>query len=236
MAKALRERNFDITTNHHPKPPTERPHEMPTTETPTYDGQKARRTGRAIGGGILATAGAVLALGGGGVLAIAGSDGTLSSGKHDVSSSTSALVSSAADVNGLNEVTDVIGQPRVRISAETGHADKAVFVGVGPKDQVDRYLAGASIDRVTDFETVPWSLEKHRVEGTKTPVPPARQSFWVTKSTGSTASIDWKVRDGDYRVVVMNADGSRGVATDSRFEVEIPHLATIALIGLIAGS
>lgn len=67
------------------------------------------------------------------------------------------------------------------------------------------------------------------------PKPPATQSFWVAKSSGSTANLDWKVRDGAYRVVVMNADGSRGVATQSNFEVEIPHLATIATVMLILG-
>jgi hypothetical protein len=110
-----------------------------------------------------------------------------------------------------------------------------VFIGVGPKAQVDRYLAGASIDEVNDFEVDPWSLDKTRREGTTKPKPPTTQSFWVAKSSGSSAAIDWKVRDGSYRVVVMNADGSRGVATQSQFEVEVPHLSTIALAMLIVG-
>ena len=46
-----------------------------TTQTPTYDQAKAARTGRVIGGGIIATVGAVIALGAGGVLALGGSDG-----------------------------------------------------------------------------------------------------------------------------------------------------------------
>ena len=33
----------------------------------------------------------------------------------------------------------------------------------------------------------------------------------------------------------MNADGSRGVATMSQVEVQIPHLGTVALVALIAG-
>jgi hypothetical protein len=195
----------------------------------------AGRTGLAIGGGILATFGTVLALGGGGILAIGGSDGTFSSGHRDVSSGTSALVSEVAKINGIADVTDVLGQPRVRISADSVRSDKNVFVGVGPKAQVDRYLAGAPIDKVKDFEVDPWSLDKTAREGTTKPKPPATQSFWVAKSAGSTAAIDWKVRDGNYRVVVMNADGSRGVETQSRFEVEVPHLSTVALALLIVG-
>ena len=208
---------------------------MSSSETPTYDGEKARRTGRAIGGGILATIGVAIALGGGALLAVGGGDDTISSGTHNVSSSTSALVSTAADLDGVDDVSDVIGQPRVHISAQTTNPDKAVFVGVAPKAQVDRYLAGVSIDRVTDIDAWPWSLSKHTIEGSRTPVPPARKSFWVAKSMGSTASIDWKVRDGKYRVVVMNADGSRGVSTDSKLGVKVPYLVTIAISMLIAG-
>src|SRR5205823_7881532 len=143
--------------------------------------------------------------------------------------------SESAKINGIGGVTDALGNPRVRISADSVRSDRNVFVGIGPKAQVDRYLAGASIDRVNDFEVDPWSLDKTRRDGTVKPKPPATQSFWVAKSAGSTAAIDWKVRDGNWRVVVMNADGRRGVATMSEFAVKIPHLAALALIALIAG-
>jgi len=206
-----------------------------TTQTPTYDPATAKRTGRIIGGGILATVGAVVALGSGGILALGGSDGTFGSGHRDVSTKTAALVSEPAKLNDTKSVTDVLGQPSVRISADSVRTDRNLFVGIGPKAQVDRYLAGAPIDTVHDFSVEPWNLDKTAREGTARPRPPATQSFWVAKSAGSTAAIDWKVRDGNWRVVVMNADGTRGVATMSEFEVKIPHLATIALIALIAG-
>src|SRR3954447_3129195 len=206
-----------------------------TTQTPTYDPAKAKRTGRIIGGGLLATVGAVVALGGGGILALGGSDGTFSSGHRDISTKTSALVSEPAKINDTASVTDALRQPRGRISADSVRSDRNVFAGIGPKAQVDRYLAGAPIDTVKDFEVDPWSLDKTAREGTVKPKPPATQSFWVAKSAGSTAAIDWKVRDGNYRVVVMNGDGSRGVATQSQVEVQIPHLATVGLIALIAG-
>lgn len=214
--------------------PVYRGHTM-TTETHTYDPATASRTGRIIGGSILATAGAVLALGAGGVLALGGSDGSFSSGHRDIATKTSALVSEPAKLNGTKEFTDALGQPSVHISADSVRSDRNLFVGVGPKAQVDRYLAGAPVDTVHHFSIEPWSLDKTTRPGTARPKAPATQSFWVAKSTGSTAALDWKVRDGSWRVVVMNADGSRGVATMSEFEVRIPHLATIALIALIAG-
>lgn len=201
----------------------------------TYDPADASRTGRIIGGGIVATVGAVLALGAGGVLALGGSDGSFSSGHRDISTKTAALVSEPAKLNGTKNLTDALGQPRVRISADSVRPERNVFVGIGPKAQVDRYLAGAPVDTVRDFSIEPWTLGKTAGGGTVRPKPPGTQSFWVAKSTGSTAAIDWKVRDGSWRVVVMNADGSRGVATMSEFEVTIPHLATLAVIALITG-
>src|SRR5689334_9275875 len=130
---------------------------MTSTTTPTYDPAKSARTGRMIGGGILATVGAVVALGGGAVLALGGSDGEFSSGHRDVSTSTSALVSKVASINDTAEVTEVLGHPRVKIAADAMKGDRNVFVGVGRKADVDRYLEGAQIDRVTDFEVDPWS-------------------------------------------------------------------------------
>ncbi len=202
----------------------------PPTTAPVH--KPAGRTGAMIGGGILATAGAVLALGGGGILAIGGSDGTFTSGHEDVSTTSHALVSEVAKIDGTREWTDALGHPRVRVNADSS---KPVFVGVARKSDVDRYLNGAEIDKVTDFDVDPFSLDKTRISGDAHPKPPATQSFWVAKSTGTTANLDWKVRDGNYRVVVMNADGSRGVDTQSQFEVEVPHLGTIAIVMLILG-
>jgi hypothetical protein len=208
---------------------------MTPARAPNYDSTDAARTGRLIGGGALATVGAVVALGGGAVLALGGTNGEFSSGHRDVSTSTSALVSKAAKINNTADVTKVLGQPRIKIAADSMRDGRNVFIGVGRKADVDRYLAGAQIDRVNDFEVEPWTLDKTRVEGSARPKPPATQSFWVSKSSGSSAAIDWKVRDGNYRVVVMNADGSRGVQTQSEFSVKVPHLAAAAIVALILG-
>jgi hypothetical protein len=110
-----------------------------------------------------------------------------------------------------------------------------VFVGVGPRAEVDRYLAGAAVDEATDFDVDPFSLDTKRHAGSRSPAAPAAQSFWVAKSTGSTADLDWKVRDGDWRFVVMNADGSSGVSTVSKVEAGADHLPTIGLAVLLAG-
>ena len=201
---------------------------------PAPTAPSASRTGAVIGGSILATVGAVMALGGGAVLAVTGTDDTFQTGHHDVSTPTTALVSDVAKIEGTNEVADAIGRPRVKISSDAVPGGKPVFVGVAHKADVDRYLAGAEIDKVTDVHS-DLELDKERRPGSVKAKPPTTQSFWVARSSGSTASIDWKVRDGNYRVVVMNADGTKGVATETKAGLEIPHLSTISLITLLIG-
>lgn len=186
-------------------------------------------------GATLATVGAVFALGGGGVLAVAGSDGTLDSGRHSLSTSTTALVTGSATINDTHGVSKVIGQPRIKLSVDALKGGPAAFVGVGPTAAVDRYLAQSPVERVSDFDVDPFQLTTHRVGGTVKPRPPATQSFWVAKGSGRTASLDWKVRDGSYRVVVMNADGTRGVNTNGNVEVKLPHLSAYAVAALILG-
>src|SRR4051812_46052132 len=211
---------------------------MTTTETATAPGPPTSptvsRRAPVAGGAVLAVVGTVLAIGGGGVLALPGLDGTVDSSRHSYSTPATALVSEAAKIEDTADVTSVVGHPTIRVSSRAA-GSRNVFVGVGRKSDVDRYLAGAPVETVTDVELDPYKLSKTRRPGNARPKPPAQQSFWVAKSSGRTASLNWKMRDGNYRVVVMNADGSRRVETASKLGVKLPHLGTIALGVLVAG-
>ena len=81
---------------------------------------------------------------------------------------------------------------------------------------------------MTDFEVNPFKMKHDPRAGTKRLAPPGTQSFWIARSSGTSASLDWKAGDGEYRMVVMNADGSRGVQTHGDASVTIPHAAAIA--------
>ena len=188
-------------------------------------------------GAFLATVGSVVAIAGGGVLAVAGSDGTIGSGgQHEISTKTSALVTSTAKIDSTRDVASALGQPKVGITATAKDGGKDVFVGIARTADVDRYLAGAAIDRVTDFGVAPYHLDKHREgSGTATPKAPASQDFWVAKSVGQRADVKWKVHDGSYRAVVMNVDGKPGVKADSHYEVGVPYLSTAGLAAMLAG-
>ena len=55
------------------------------------------------------------------------------------------------------------------------------------------------------------------------------------QDSGTRADVTWNVRDGGYKVVVMNADGSREVKADSHFEAGADHLSTVALSAMLLG-
>jgi hypothetical protein len=215
-----------------PAPPADVP---PTFVAPP---RTQRSGGRRVAiwlGGAVAVFGAILALGGGAIIALFGSDGVLSTGRHDLSTPTSALVSQTASIEDTADVADALGDTRVKVSA---HADggRPVFVGIGRADDVERYLDGAATDEVTDFDVVPFRVDRDRHEGDVTPQAPGEQSFWIASDSGrDAANLDWKVRDGDYRFVVMNADGSRGVATQSKLGVDVPYIGGVGIGILGAG-
>ncbi len=100
----------------------------------------------------------------------------------------------------------------VRIQAEA--TSEPLFLGIGPSDKVAQYLANVAHDQVTDvggwFQTVDYS---HVTGGAPLTVP-GRQDFWAASQAGSgTLMLDWPLQGGNWTAVMMNADGSAGVAS-----------------------
>jgi hypothetical protein len=185
-------------------------------------------------------AGAVLALGGLGagaagglLLGVFGSDGEAASGWHRVSTPRTALVTGVSDIEDVSGVSTVVGDPSLRLAVRGPEP----FVGIGPAARVERYLASAPIDEITDFELDPFELKRKPRAGSGRPAAPADQGFWVAQGTGrAQASLSWKVRDGEYRLVVMNADANRGVDVRMSAALELPHVAGIAWALIAAGA
>jgi hypothetical protein len=106
-----------------------------------------------------------------------------------------------------------------------------VFVGIGPAAQVERYLANVPRDELRDLGDV----TRTPLGGDAEPAVPQAQPFWVARATGSgEQALRWKVRDGDWRAVVMAADGSRGVDADLSVGATVPDLDWLSG-GLLAG-
>jgi hypothetical protein len=212
-------------------------------ENTPYTPARRRRGGRiaAIVAGGLA---AVLAIGfiAGGALLLWGDSkkddqGYLSTGKDHYAASTYALATENLDVDldGAGWIMDRDDLGNVRLAVESSAADKPVFVGIAHTSDVSRYLQGTSYTSVTDIDYSPFhaSYSDRDQGGDRRPARPADQDFWAASAHGSgTQTVAWDLEDGDWSIVVMNADGSRGVDTDISAAAKIPFLGTLGWVSL----
>lgn len=120
---------------------------------------------------------------------------------------------------------------RVRIRVTPASPGTALFVGIGPTTEVDRYLAGVNHTLISDF----WDDKVETVGGGAAAAAPATQDFWVASATGAGAeTLIWKAKQGSWTVVVMNADGRAGVDVEADLGARLPAIVWIAL-GLLVG-
>ena len=71
--------------------------------------------------------------------------------------------------------------------------------------------------------------------GEQRPAAPGTQPFWVAAAEGTgRQTVSWEVDDGEWAVVVMNADGSRAVSADVEVGISSGWLLPIGA-GLVAG-
>jgi hypothetical protein len=181
----------------------------------------------AIVGGLAVTAAIAL-------IVIFGRTGTLSSGIHRVTTNDVAVVSNLADIQDPRSLGTKTGWPTLEVSA-TGTRANSVFVGIARDEDVDRYLSGVAVDRVEDMTLSPYRLTLEHHPGVRRVGPPALQPFWVAAgSSHSTADLRWKIQTGQYRIVVMNADGTPGLTTRSSIAVKLPKAFPVSL-GVLSG-
>ena len=153
--------------------------------------------------------------------------GFVMSSPERYSTGTYALVSEQVDLYGPGWVPNgILGT--VKLSSDSA---RQVFVGIGPASDVERYLAGVPRVELRDLGDV----TRSRPGGTAAPARPQAQSFWVARSTGAgEQAVRWKARGGDWRAVVMAADGSRGIDADLSIGATFPDLDWLSG-GLLAG-
>ena len=202
---------------------------------------KAGRIVMLVVGAVLALIGFVVLAGSGlgiGAYATQRTDGYFQTGTVRVASATYAITSDRVDLQSEPGDDDWLidrgALGSVRLSIAPGRSGEPVFAGIGPTADVAAYLDGVSHDVIRDFELSPDRVLYRRVPGEATPTPPGDQSFWVAQVTAEQASqLTWKVESGDWTVVLMNADASRGVDLDARLGIKVDWLLP-ALIGLLA--
>src|SRR5262245_12542287 len=86
-----------------------------------------------------------------------------------------------------------------------------LFLGIGPKQDVERYLRGVPHNVVRDVDLDPFRVSYRHEAGTRTPAPPGAQTFWAARGRNT---VTWEVQKGSWVAVAMNADASRGISVD----------------------
>lgn len=206
-------------------------------------GGRAQTGGRIVAiviGAVLAVAGFFTGVSGAALLAVFGDGHAVASGNHIVTTSSTAVVADLGTFDRVGGFSFLTGQPTLQVTAQNLDGT-AVFVGVGPTGPVERYLDGVGIDRVTDVETVPFRLDTTREEGEARPATPDAQDFWVAAAQSGTdraarAEVTWPIQDGDFEVVVMNADGSPGVLTNASVGAGLPDSTGLWILLIGVGS
>jgi len=205
--------------------------------------------GRILGivvGGLVLLVGLGLLLGGGGVLVaervLADAEGFVSLRSASVSQDVYAVVAPAR----------IEGAPwfwwrhavtlRLEVAGR-GAEGKPMFVGLAERVDVERYLNGVSYAEVrrlgvdgADRPRQP-RLQYRTSTGTTIPPAPATQTFWLATASGAkTQLLEWRIEPGDYCVVLMNAENSRGVNATVSLGIKAPVVLRIAAIVLGVGA
>ena len=163
-------------------------------------------------------------------------DGYLTTPTKRFETPTYALTRTRLDVetNGADWVLNDNWFGKIRIRGESPGA-KTLFIGIGPEASVAKYLANVAHASVQDVEFDPFRVTYHPVAGGAPQGPPTNQHFWTASASGvGTQTLTWKVRDGDWTVVLMNADGSRDVDADIDLGAKLSFVLWVA-IGLLIG-
>jgi hypothetical protein len=207
--------------------------------TPAAPGGRSSWT---VGRVIALVAGSLVLLGSlgvglaGGALAVADQtmrdDGFLMSGTTDLSTGTYALASTSvelhADAPAALMPERLLGD--VKVTADGGRTP--VFLGIARTSDANAYLRGFEHATVTDLSGRP----AYDTSGRAAPAtPPGARDIWVAQSTGTgTQQVVWPARNGDWTVVVMNADAARGVTADVAAGATVPALDWLVPTLLVA--
>ena len=158
-------------------------------------------------------------------------DGYFNTDREQLESATFAITTEDIDL-GADEVDwapdGLLGD--VRIQVEGG--EKPIFIGIGPDDEVDRYLDGVGHDELTGFHGDDPEFILH--DGRRPRTPPGDQGLWVAETEGTgERSLTWDAEFGRWTAVVMNADGARSVDVEADVGVKIGWVIWVGF-GLLA--
>jgi Domain of unknown function (DUF4389) len=219
------------------------PHAPPPASGPSGTWSAGRVVAMVLGCLVFLLGGGLVA--GGVTLAVAQGtvkDGTgfYMSGEQSFQTATHAIQSGNLETkiaDGAQFVPDrLLGDTKLTITPLDG---KAIFVGIGHTKQVQAYLAGVAHTTVVDFSTSAGRGGEPVYRDTSGAAPataPAEAVPWVAEASGrGTQDVVWSLKDGDWTVLVMNADGSAHVAVDVSAGAQFPAIGWAIAILLSLG-
>ena len=162
-------------------------------------------------------------------------DGFYTTGDEQFGSSGYAITSDDVDL-GRESIGFDIGDlnTAVAFSGESPRV-KPIFLGIGPTTDVAGYLAGVPHSQVDDIRDRGPTYTQ--VAGRREPrTAPGEQSFWAVSSEGTgTREVQFDLESGNWTVVAMNADGSRGVLFNGEAGVKVSWLIWVGLGLFVVG-
>jgi hypothetical protein len=203
-------------------------------------------------GGVIVIAGLGILMGGTAVTWVqrgfSDADGFITSRDVRFYSDSYAFIIRELNIEIDDNIPDYFWRPRpsdfitVRLVGTSNDLSKEAFIGIAREADARMYLGDVEYDTVSDFD---WDFNPQREthpqiqynlhQGTAPSGPPTLHSFWVAHATGlGTQTLRWEPTSGSFWIIVMNADGSKGVDLDMRFGAKVPVLRTVGN-GLIAG-
>lgn len=166
------------------------------------------------------------------------SDGFYTSGSERLETLTYAIASEDIDLGvdpGAGDWFDLGDLATLRITASS-LGDEPVFVGIGRQADVEEFLDGVELVRLTGVDLAPFRATYRHTAGSAPVGPPADQGFWAATAQGSGAqNLEWEVESGDWTVVIMNADASAGVGAMTSVGVKANWVFGVAISMLVGG-
>ena len=193
----------------------------------------------------------IVALGlitGGGVLlwsqtAITDNAGYMNTNAVPLTVSSYAIVQNNVNIQIDNGIGMPMNQNIVSVKiAATSNNGKPIFVGIVPQQPALTYFSGVNIDRIISYNWVPGRMMGsgvptfQTIPGGAPSTAPTSQMIWVAQASGSgTQTVTWTPSTGEYWVVIMNADGLKGVDANVQVGARVTILSWIGWGLLIGG-
>ena len=123
---------------------------------------------------------------------------------------------------------------------KNNNPSKQIFMGVTDEIGLANYLDNVDYDEINNIG-FGWGLDIHGITytnhpGYDEPSLPASESIWAVSVVGTASeTLVWETRAGNYSIVVMNGDGSKGVDLDVIFKAKIPSLVKFGVGFLVSG-